>query len=70
MVPRVRNCPFHSAFAVTHPAPGVGRDCQRQHVGQATQDWSPPNLLLEHFFDLSDLFLNFAGIFFDVAFGL
>ena len=27
-------------------------------------------LLLEHFFDLSDLFLNFAGVFFDVAFGL
>ena len=31
---------------------------------------SPPTLLLEHFFDLSDLFLNFAGIFFGVAFGL
>jgi hypothetical protein len=28
------------------------------------------NLLLEHFFDLSDLFLNFAGVFFGVAFGL
>ena len=27
-------------------------------------------LLLEHFFDLSDLFLNFAGVFFRVAFGL
>jgi hypothetical protein len=27
-------------------------------------------LLLEHFFDLSDLFLNFTGVFFDVAFGL
>jgi hypothetical protein len=58
------------AFALTHPAPGVGRDCQRQHVGQATQDWSPPNLLLEHFFDLTNLLLNFAGVFFDVAFGL
>jgi hypothetical protein len=30
----------------------------------------PPDLLLEHFFDLSDLLLNFAGVFFDVAFGL
>jgi hypothetical protein len=30
----------------------------------------PSDLLLEHFFDLSDLFLNFAGIFFGVAFGL
>jgi hypothetical protein len=29
---------------------------------------SPPNLLLEHFFDLSDLFLNFPGVLFDVAF--
>jgi hypothetical protein len=27
-------------------------------------------LLLEHFFDLSDLFLNFAGVLFGVAFGL
>jgi hypothetical protein len=33
--------------------------------------WAEPtSLLLEHFFDLSDLFLNFAGVFFDVAFGL
>ena len=31
---------------------------------------TPPNLLLEHFFDLSDLFFNFTGVFFDVAFGL
>ena len=31
---------------------------------------TPPNLLLEHLFDLSDLFLNFAGVFFGVAFGL
>jgi hypothetical protein len=31
---------------------------------------SPPTLLLKHFFDLSDLFLNFAGVFFVVAFGL
>jgi hypothetical protein len=31
---------------------------------------SPPSLLLEHFFDLSDLFFNFAGICFGVAFGL
>jgi hypothetical protein len=31
---------------------------------------SPYNLLLEHFFDLPDLFLNFAGVFFGVAFGL
>jgi hypothetical protein len=30
----------------------------------------PPKLLLEHFFDLSDLFLYFAGVFFGVAFGL
>jgi hypothetical protein len=30
----------------------------------------PTSLLLEHSFDLSDLFLNFAGVFFDVAFGL
>jgi hypothetical protein len=30
----------------------------------------PPNLLLEHLFDLSDLFLNFAGVLFSVAFGL
>jgi hypothetical protein len=30
----------------------------------------PTSLLLEHFFDLSDLFLNFTGVFFDVAFGL
>jgi hypothetical protein len=30
----------------------------------------PTSLLLEYFFDLSDLFLNFAGVFFDVAFGL
>jgi hypothetical protein len=28
------------------------------------------NLLLERSFDLSDLFLNFAGVFFGVAFGL
>jgi hypothetical protein len=70
MVAGVRSRPFHSAFAVTHPVPGVGRDCQRQHVGQVTKDRSPPNLLLEHFFDLTKLLLNFAGIFFDVAFGL
>ncbi len=31
---------------------------------------TPPNLLLEHFFDLSDLFLNLAGVLFGVAFGL
>jgi hypothetical protein len=31
---------------------------------------SLPYLLLEHSFDLSDLFLNFAGVFFGVAFGL
>src|ERR1017187_1869517 len=31
---------------------------------------SPTTLLLEYFFDLSDLFLNFAGVFFGVAFGL
>ena len=31
---------------------------------------TPPNLLLEHLFNLSDLFLNFAGVFFGVAFGL
>ena len=31
---------------------------------------SLPTLLLEHFFDLSDLFLNFAGVFFGVAFPL
>src|ERR1039457_3458266 len=29
---------------------------------------TPPNLLLEHLFDLSDLFLNFAGRLFDFAF--
>ena len=28
------------------------------------------NLLLEHSFDLPDLFLNFAGVFFGVAFDL
>ncbi len=28
------------------------------------------NLLLEHFFDLPDFFLNFAGVFFSIAFGL
>jgi hypothetical protein len=27
-------------------------------------------LLLEHFFDLPDFLLNFAGVFFGVAFGL
>jgi hypothetical protein len=37
----------------------------RTRSGQA-----PPDLLLEHFFDLSDLLLNFAGVFFGVAFGL
>jgi hypothetical protein len=30
----------------------------------------PPNLLLEDFFDLSDLLLNFARVLFGVAFGL
>jgi hypothetical protein len=30
----------------------------------------PPDLLLEHFFDLSDLLLNLAGIFFGIAVGL
>jgi hypothetical protein len=30
---------------------------------------APPNLLLEHFFDLSDLFLNVAGVLFGGAFG-
>jgi hypothetical protein len=30
----------------------------------------PPDLLLEHFFDLSDLLLNFADVFVGVAFGL
>jgi hypothetical protein len=29
-----------------------------------------PKLLLEHFFDLPDLFFNFAGVFLSVAFGL
>jgi hypothetical protein len=29
-----------------------------------------PDLLLEHFFDLSNLLLNFAGVFFGVAVGL
>jgi len=28
------------------------------------------NLLLEHFFDLPDYFLNFAGVLFSIAFGL
>jgi hypothetical protein len=31
---------------------------------------SPPNLLLEHFFDLPDLFFNFAGVVFGFAFTL
>ena len=31
---------------------------------------SPPNLLLEHFFDLPDLFFNFAGPVFGFAFSL
>jgi hypothetical protein len=31
---------------------------------------STTNLFLEHFFDLSDSLLNFAGVSFDVAFGL
>jgi hypothetical protein len=31
---------------------------------------TPPNLLLEYLFDLSDLLLNVAGVFFGVAFGL
>jgi hypothetical protein len=31
---------------------------------------SRADLLLEHFFDLSDLLLNFAGVFFGVSFGL
>ena len=31
---------------------------------------TPPNLLLEHFFDLSDLFLYLADVFLGVAFGL
>ena len=30
----------------------------------------PPNLLLEHLFDLSDFLLNFVGVFFRVAFSL
>ena len=29
-----------------------------------------PDLVLEHLFDLSDLLLNFAGVFFGIAFGL
>jgi hypothetical protein len=31
---------------------------------------NPHNLFLEHFFDLPDLFLDFPGVFFGVAFGL
>jgi hypothetical protein len=31
---------------------------------------SLPTLFLEHLFDLSDLLLNFADVFFGVAFGL
>jgi hypothetical protein len=49
---------------------GVGRDCQRQHVGQVTQGQEAADLLLEHFFDLINFLLNFAGVFFDLAFGL
>jgi hypothetical protein len=30
----------------------------------------PPNLLPEHFFDLPDLFFNFAGVVFGFAFSL
>jgi hypothetical protein len=43
------------------PAVSKGSTCS----GQSTLD-----LLLEHFFDLSDFLLNFAGVFFGVAFGL
>jgi hypothetical protein len=32
--------------------------------------YDSPDLLFEHFFDLSDLFLNFACVFFGDAFGL
>ena len=52
-------------------------------MGSAVREWqcigcferrnrSPDgrHLPIEHFFDLSDLFLNFAGVFFGVAFGL
>jgi hypothetical protein len=35
-----------------------------------TLQQAPPDLFLKHFFDLSDLLLNFPGVFFGVAFGL
>jgi hypothetical protein len=31
---------------------------------------TPPDLLFKHFFDLPDLFLNFADVVFDFAFSL
>jgi hypothetical protein len=46
---------------------------EREAVHQFSHAQPPdrcPDLLLEHFFDLSDFFLNFAGVFFGVAFGL
>jgi hypothetical protein len=45
----------------------VGISCQTSKICSGL---STTNLLLEHFFDLSDFLLNFAGVFFDVAFGL
>ena len=56
------------------PFPGDHWRGKRRYISRTARMnvlWGEPtSLLLEHFFDLSDLFLNFAGVFFDVAFGL
>jgi len=39
-------------------------------ISRTRSGQTPPDLLLEHFFDLSDLLLNFASVLFGVAFGL
>jgi len=57
------------------PTPIQNSDCQAhihrfRAITQRKTAEPLPTLLLEYLFDLADLFLNFAGVLFGVAFGL
>ena len=59
---------------LTSAVSGRSLERKRRYISRTARMnvlWGEPtSLLLEHFFDLSDLFLNFSRVFFGVAFGL
>src|SRR5450759_2071836 len=63
-----------SGAILTHRRVSAVLSAERRHISCFKKmnmlGIEPSDLLLEHFFDLSDLFFNFASVFFGVAFGL